>query len=228
MKKTLGLMAFSAVVLATAASAQAPNWNGPYQEPPRGSYLQSCREITTFNGEVHARCKTSRGGWAWVSAYVRDCNSQGMANGDGKLICQSLVGSGNGGWNNGNWNGGGGWNNGTGNNGGWNNGPGNNGGGWNNGGGNGGWNGGGPRDGVVLFEDPQYQGRAVEVTGDMPDLGAIRFNDKASSIQVGRARGRWEICEHANYEGRCSRLDADQAVLPREWNDQISSIRRVR
>ena len=218
MHKTFALAALSALTLAGAASAQAPNWNGPYQEPPRGSYFQSCREITTFNGEVHARCKTSRGGWAWVSAYVRDCNSQGMANGDGKLICQSLVGSGNGGWNGGN-----------GNNGGWNGGGGgNNGGGWNNGGGGrpGGGYGGG-RDGVVMFEDPQYQGRAFEVNGDMPDLGAVKFNDKASSIQIGRG-GRWEICEHANYQGRCSRLDADQAILPREWNDQISSIRRVR
>lgn len=207
MHKTFALAALTALSLAGAASAQAPNWNGAYQEPPRGSYFQSCREITAFNGEVHARCKTSRGGWAWVSAYVRDCNSQGMANGDGKLICQSLAGSGNGGWNNGNWNGGG--------NGG--------GGGWNNGGG------GRPnRDGVVLFEDPNYQGRAFEVNGDMPDLGAVKFNDRASSIQIGRTGGRWEICEHANYQGRCSRLDADQAILPREWNDQISSIRRVR
>jgi len=214
MRKTLGLMAFSVVAMATAASAQAPNWNGAYQEPPRGSYLQSCREITTFNGEVHARCKTSRGSWAWVSAYLRDCNSQGMANGDGKLICQSLVGSNNGGWNNGGWSGGG-W-------------GGNNGGGWNNGGGGRPGGGGGSRDGVVLFEDPNYQGRAFEVNGDMPDLGAVRFNDKASSIQIGRAGGRWEICEHANYQGRCSRLDADQAILPREWNDAISSIRRVR
>jgi hypothetical protein len=221
MRKTLGLMALSVAALAGAASAQAPNWNGAYQEPPRGSYFQSCREITAFNGEVHARCKTSRGGWAYVSAYVRDCNSQGMANGDGKLICQSLAGNGNGGWNNGNWNGGGGggWNNGGGN-------GGNNGGGWNNGGNNGG--GGRPGGGgVVMFEDPQYQGRAYEVIGDMPDLGAVKFNDKASSIQIGRG-GRWEICEHANYQGRCSRLDADQAILPREWNDQISSIRRVR
>ena len=62
----------------------------------------------------------------------------------------------------------------------------------------------------------------------MPDLGAVKFNDRASSIQIGRASGRWEICEHANYQGRCSRLDADQAILPREWNDAISSIRRVR
>lgn len=201
MHKTLGLAALSTLLLAGAASAQAPSWNGRYDDPPRGSYTQSCRDITAFNGQVWARCQTSRGGFEWSSARTRDCGGQGLENRDGRLQC---VGYGGG---NGGWNGGGGWNNG--------------------GGGRPGGGYGGGRDGVVLFEDPQYQGRAFEVNGDMPDLGAVRFNDKASSIQIGRG-GRWEICEHANYQGRCSRLDADQAILPREWNDQISSIRRVR
>jgi len=206
MRKTLGLMALSVMAAATAASAQAPSWNGRYDDPPRGSYTQSCREITAFNGQVWARCQSGRGGWEWTSARTRDCGSQGLENRDGRLVCA-------GSWNNGGGNGGGGWNNGGGN------------GGWNNGGGG---RPGGNRDGVVLFEDPNYQGRAFEVNGDMPDLGAVKFNDKASSIQIGRTGGRWEICEHANYQGRCSRLDADQPILPREWNDQISSIRRVR
>lgn len=212
MRKTSSLLALSVLALgmAGAASAQAPSWNGRYDDPPRGSYTQSCREITAYNGQVWAYCQTGRGGWNWTSARTRDCGSQGLENRDGRLQCV--------GWNGGNGgNNGGGWNNGGGNNGG---------GGWNNGGG--GRPGGGGRDGVVLFEDTQYQGRAFEVNGDMPDLGAVRFNDKASSIQIGRTGGRWEICEHANYQGRCSRLDADQAVLPREWNDAISSIRRVR
>jgi hypothetical protein len=217
MRKIFGLLALSvsAMALAGAASAQAPSWNGSYDEPPRGSYMRSCREITAYNGQVWALCQTGRGSWNWTSARTRDCGSQGLENRDGRLQCVGWSGGGGGG---------GGWNNGGNNGGGWNNG-GNNGGGWNNGGGG---RPGGGRDGVVLFEDTQYQGRGFEVNGDMPDLGAVRFNDKASSIQIGRAGGRWEICEHANYQGRCSRLDADQAVLPREWNDSISSIRRVR
>ena len=203
MRKTFGLLALSITALAGAASAQAPSWNGSYEEPPRGSYMRSCREITAYSGQVWALCQTGRGNWTWTSARSRDCGGQGFENRDGRLQC---VG----------WNGGGGNNNG-----GWNNG----GGGWNNGGGG---RPGGGRDGVVMFEDPNYQGRAYEVTGDMPDLGAVQFNDKASSIQIGRTGGRWEICEHAYYQGRCSRLDADQSILPREWNDAISSIRRVR
>ena len=103
-------------------------------------------------------------------------------------------------------------------------------------GGGGGWNGGGGRPpygggggyrgDILMFEDTGYQGRVYEVMGDTPDLDVARFNDKASSIRI--VRGQWEICEHANYQGRCSRLEADQYVLPREWNDAISSIRRVR
>ena len=82
------------------------------------------------------------------------------------------------------------------------------------------------RGDILMFEDTGYQGRVYEVMGDTPDLDVARFNDRASSIRI--VRGQWEICEHANYQGRCSRLDADQFVLPREWNDAISSIRRVR
>jgi hypothetical protein len=216
MRKTFGLMALSVVALASAASAQAPDWNGQYQEPPRGSYFQSCREITAFNGQVWARCQTSRGGWEWTSARARDCGAQGLENRDGRLQCVGFNGPGQGGGGYG----GGGYG-----------GGGQGGGGY----GGGGYGGGGGRPGgggnggdVVMFEDPNYQGRAYEVVGDMPDLGAVKFNDRASSIKVGRNGGKWEICEHANYQGRCSRLDADQAVLPREWNDAISSIRRVR
>lgn len=212
MRKTIGLLALGAAsFIGAAAQAQAPSWNGAYQEPPRGSYVESCREITTFNGEVHARCKSSRGGWTWVSAYVRDCNSQGMANGDGRLICQSKFSGGGGG---GGWNGGGG--------------PGGNGPGGNGGGGGGGRPNNNWRGDIVLFEDSGYEGRAYEVIGDIPDLGAVKFNDKASSIKIVRGASKWEICEHTNYQGRCAKLDADQFVLPREWNDQISSIRRAR
>jgi hypothetical protein len=200
MQKTFALAALSVMTLSAGmASAQAPSWNGRYDDPPRGSYTQSCREITAFSGQVWARCQTGRGNWEWSSARARDCGGQGLENRDGRLECA-------------------GWNNGGGN-GGWNGG-----GGWNNGGGRPG--GGGYRGDILMFEDPNYQGRVYEVMGDTPDLGAVGFNDKASSIRI--VRGKWEICEHANYQGRCSRLDADQYVLPREWNDAISSIRRVR
>lgn len=192
MLKTFSLTALSALALAGAAAAQAPSWNGQYDDPPRGSYTQSCREITAFRGEVWARCSTSRGGWQWSSARVRDCGAQGLENRDGRLQCVGYGGGNGGGW----------------------------------GGGGGGRPGNNYRGDILMFEDTGYQGRVYEVVGDIADLGMVKFNDKASSIKI--VRGQWEICEHANYQGRCSRLDADQPVLPREWNDAISSIRRVR
>lgn len=200
MHKTISLIAFGvASCIGAAAQAQAPSWNGPYQEPPRGSYVQSCREITTFSGNVYARCQTKDGRWTWTGAHLRDCNSQGLANaGDGRLICQSLVGGGGGG-------GGGGF-------------PG--------GGGRPGGGGSPYRADAVLFEHAGYEGAAYEVRGDMPDLTAIKFNDVASSIKV--MRGEWELCEHTNYQGRCWILTRDEGLFDRNLNDRVSSIRRVR
>lgn len=191
MSKTLGLTALSAAALlagwASAACAQAPGWDGRYEDPPRGSYTRSCREITAFDGRVWARCQNSRGGWEWSSARARDCGGQGLENQDGRLQCAGFVGPGPG--------------------------PGRPpGAGW--------------RSDAVLFEHAGYDGRVYEVRGDMPDLGQAGFNDRASSIKI--LRGAWEVCEDADYRGRCTVIDRDQGVLPRDWNDRISSIRRVR
>lgn len=202
MLKTFSLTALSVLALAGSAAAQAPSWNGQYDDPPRGSYTQSCREITAFRGEVWARCSNRRGGWEWSSARIRDCGNQGLENRDGRLQCVGYGGGNGGGWGGGNG-GGGNW-----------------------GGGGGGRPGNSYRGDLLMFEDAGYQGRVYEVVGDMHDLGMVKFNDKASSIKI--VRGQWEICEHTNYQGRCSRLDADQTILPREWNDAISSVRRVR
>lgn len=196
MSKTLSLTALSAALLAGwagAASAQAPGWDGRYDEPPRGSYTRSCREITAFDGRVWARCQNDRGGWEWSSARARDCGGQGLENRDGRLQCAGFVGPGPGPF------------------------PGP---------GGGRPPGGGWRSDAVLFEHAGYDGRAYEVRGDMPDLDQAGFNDRTSSIKI--LRGAWEVCEDAYFRGRCTVIDRDQGVLPRDWNDRISSIRRVR
>lgn len=197
MSKTLSLTALSAAALlagwAGAASAQAPGWDGRYDEPPRGSYTRSCREITAFDGRVWARCQNDRGGWEWSSARARDCGGQGLENRDGRLQCAGFVGPGLGPF------------------------PGP---------GGGRPPGGGWRSDAVLFEHAGYDGRAYEVRGDMPDLDQAGFNDRTSSIKI--LRGAWEVCEDAYFRGRCTVIDRDQGVLPRDWNDRISSIRRVR
>ena len=189
MRKTISLIAFGVASIASAAAyAQAPSWNGSYDDPPRGSYTRSCREITAFNGQVWALCQSGGGRWTWSSASSRDCGGQGLENRDGRLACAG---------------GGGGY-------------PG--------GGRPGG--GGAYRSDAVLFEHAGYDGAAYEVRGDMPDLTAVKFNDKASSIKV--LRGEWQACEDINYQGRCWTFSRDEGLFGRDLNDRISSIRRVR
>lgn len=181
MRKTISLIAASAAALfATAAAAQAPSWNGPYDDLPRGSYARSCREISAFDGRVWALCRAGGGRWTWSSARVDNCRA-GLENRDGRLTCA----------------GGGGWN-----------------------------GGGGFRADAVLFEHAGYDGRPYEVRGDMPDLTAVNFNDRASSIKI--LRGEWQVCEDINYGGRCWTLSRDEGLFGRDLNDRVSSIRRVR
>jgi hypothetical protein len=78
--------------------------------------------------------------------------------------------------------------------------------------------------GIVLFQDSNFNGRGVGITGDVRDLG--RFNDAASSVHVNG--GRWLLCEHGNFEGRCITVDHDIRDLGQlGFNDKVSSVRRV-
>ena len=79
--------------------------------------------------------------------------------------------------------------------------------------------------GLILFPDPRQQGRPVEIDQDVPALGPYGFNDRASSFIV--TSGTWQVCEHANYRGRCTILTAGAGDLRTVgMNDNISSIRR--
>ncbi|WP_340691379.1 beta/gamma crystallin-related protein [Hyphomonas sp.] len=78
---------------------------------------------------------------------------------------------------------------------------------------------------LVLFSNADLRGDPMEINGDMPDLAAYRFNDRASSVLV--TRGTWLACEHANYRGRCEVISRGSGDLrPIGLNDNISSIRR--
>lgn len=95
--------------------------------------------------------------------------------------------------------------------------------GWNN---DGGWNGGGGWSGgqeIVLFEGDGYGGRSVRFRDAIPDLGRQALNDGSRSL---RARGRWVVCEDANYRGRCATVDGDVISLDRiGMANRISSLR---
>lgn len=78
---------------------------------------------------------------------------------------------------------------------------------------------------ITLYEGEGFRGRAVTTDGVMPNLNRIDFNDRASSIVV--EHGRWEVCEHIRFEGRCAILRRGSYPSLREigFNNMISSVR---
>ena len=80
----------------------------------------------------------------------------------------------------------------------------------------------GPRGGeLVLYEHDGFGGRQVVLNGPAPNLTRYGFNDAASSL---RSSGRWEVCEHVNFQGRCFPVEGEQWSLS-GFNDRISSAR---
>ena len=56
---------------------------------------------------------------------------------------------------------------------------------------------------ATLYELPNFQGRSVTITQSTPDLGRWKFNDRAQSA---RFEGRWRVCEHDAFRGRCQEI----------------------
>lgn len=56
---------------------------------------------------------------------------------------------------------------------------------------------------ATLYDQPNFQGNSVTITQSTPDLGRWRFNDRAQSA---RFEGRWLICEHDDFRGRCQEV----------------------
>jgi len=56
---------------------------------------------------------------------------------------------------------------------------------------------------ATLYDQPNFQGNSVTITQSAPDLGKWRFNDRAQSA---RFEGRWMICEHDDFKGRCQEV----------------------
>ena len=80
---------------------------------------------------------------------------------------------------------------------------------------------------VTLYEGSGFRGRAVTVDRQMGNLERIGFNDRASSVVV--ERGRWEVCEHARFEGTCVvlRRGSYDSLQQLGMTRNISSIRPV-
>ena len=85
----------------------------------------------------------------------------------------------------------------------------------------------GARNGAAtIYTDSRQGGASRGLNRAVPDLSRYRFNDNASSIDI--RSGKWELCEHANYQGRCQIVDASKERLNGlRLNDNVSSIRPV-
>ena len=80
---------------------------------------------------------------------------------------------------------------------------------------------------VTFYEGEGYRGRAFSTSNEVANFDRTGFNDRASSVVI--ERGRWEVCEHARFEGRCVVLrrgsyDSLNAV---GMDNSISSVRRA-
>ncbi len=79
---------------------------------------------------------------------------------------------------------------------------------------------------LILYSSPNFEGEALRVTGDVPNLREFRFNDEASSIVV--LSGEWEIYPDKNYGGAGvlvppGRYPSMEAVLFE--NNELSSLK---
>ena len=56
---------------------------------------------------------------------------------------------------------------------------------------------------ITLYDQPDFQGQSVTITQSAPNLSRWRFNDRAQSARI---EGRWLICEHDDFRGRCQEV----------------------
>jgi uncharacterized protein YcfJ len=80
---------------------------------------------------------------------------------------------------------------------------------------------------ITLYENNDFGGRTLTATRSLSNLSSNGFNDRASSVVV--TKDRWEVCEDANFNGRCVVLRQGNyaSLSAMGLNDRLSSIRPV-
>lgn len=79
---------------------------------------------------------------------------------------------------------------------------------------------------VVLFSQSRFGGSQVDLRGDMRKLDQVDFNDQAGSVIINE--GSWQLCDDADFRGKCIVLSKGRYDNLRDLGDRISSVRRVR
>jgi len=82
------------------------------------------------------------------------------------------------------------------------------------------------RDGVVIYSQPNFGGKSVDLKGDAATLASHGIQDQASSLKV--RGGKWEFCTQPNFAGDCVTLaQGDYPSLEQRLNHRIESVREV-
>jgi uncharacterized protein YcfJ len=80
---------------------------------------------------------------------------------------------------------------------------------------------------VTLYSHDDFRGQQFTANGTVHNLDRLGFNDRASSVVVNG--GNWQVCEDANFNGRCVILQpGEYPSLDRMGlSNEISSLRPV-
>ena len=80
---------------------------------------------------------------------------------------------------------------------------------------------------ISFYENEGFRGRVFTANNQVNNFQRVGFNDLASSVIV--ANGRWEVCDDANFGGRCvvQRRGSYDSLQGLGMTNRISSVRRV-
>ncbi|HEV2009338.1 MAG TPA: beta/gamma crystallin family protein, partial [Burkholderiales bacterium] len=78
---------------------------------------------------------------------------------------------------------------------------------------------------ITFYEGEGFRGRAFRVDKQVWNFDQTGFNDRARSAVVDG--GRWEVCEDARFEGRCTvlRRGSYESLSGMGMDKRISSVR---
>jgi len=80
---------------------------------------------------------------------------------------------------------------------------------------------------ITFYEHQGFEGRSFITEKPIGNFVRHGFNDRASSVEV--FGERWEVCEHAQFRGRCAVLRPGNypSLAAMGLNDRVSSVRAV-
>lgn len=78
---------------------------------------------------------------------------------------------------------------------------------------------------VLLYASSDLSGEPVAVSEATGNLNERRFNDAARSVEI--LRGRWQLCQHADYSGECQVFGPGRYALQGRLAGGLTSLRPV-